>query len=151
MSDTISHHRACRPSSEPRLSSGPSRHGAGAAPEKAARPAAGGWLVLAGCLLSFGSVPACDDRRIVFCESGFDETTQRCAVTAGAGGGGGGGAGGSAGSAAGTGGSAGAAAQGGMGGSSAGGTGGSAGSPVDASVATDGGDAGDVLDAAVAP
>lgn len=107
--------------------------------------------LLLGCLMASSVIVGCGDRRIIFCDGGFDEMKQACVVAgAGGGGAGGGGAGGGAGSA-GTGGAGGTAAGGG-GAGGVGGAGGSAGAAGgDTTGAPDAGDAGSNLDAAVAP
>jgi hypothetical protein len=152
MSDTISHHCASHPSNEPERPSEP--HGQAVRRARLRNPArrtAGAGLLLVGCLLSLQGLGACGDRRIKFCEAGFDPLTQDCKATGGAGGAGGGGSGGSSGTA-GASGAGGTPSPGGAAGGGAGGMGGSGGGPgPDASVPPDAGDAGGALDAAVAP
>jgi len=103
----------------------------------------------AGLVLLVGVLVACGDRRIVFCDAGYDPATEQCRVVA-PGGAGGGGAGGSAGGTAGSGGAGGTAGSSGTGGGGAGGVGGSP-ADLDASVPLDAGDASDTSDAAAVP
>jgi hypothetical protein len=149
MSDTISHHSASHPANQPDRPGQPRGQGVCRARlRNRARSTAGTWLLFAGCLAALEGLGACGDRRIIFCDAGFDQMAQACSVAGGAGGAGGGGAGGSAGTTAGASG-AGGASPGGAAGAGAGGTGGSAGAPIlDASVPSDAGDAGAALDAA---
>jgi hypothetical protein len=152
MSDTVSHHCASHPSNEPERLSEP--HGQAvrrARLRNRARRTADAGLLLVGCLLSLQGLAACGDRRIKFCENGFDPATQDCRAVGGAGGAGGGSGGGSSGTA-GASGAGGTPSPGGAAGGGAGGTGGSGGGAgLDASVPPDAGDAGDALDAAAAP
>jgi hypothetical protein len=153
MSDKISHHCVSHPLNEPERRSEPQGEGVGRARMRnPGRRTASAGLLLGGCLAALQGLGACGDRRIIFCENGFDATAHACNAAAGAGGaGGGGGAGGSAGTSAGASGTGGTTSPGGAAGAAAGGTGGSAGaSSPDASVPSDAGDAGG-LDAAVAP